>query len=182
MVNGILAYIGIGSNLSDPLQQCRTAIGELSRRPGITLERLSSFYKTEPVLSTAGEEEHSAELDNQNWFVNAVAEIRTTFSAHDLLEALQDIERKMGRVRSFAGAPRIIDLDLLLYGQEMVNENGLIVPHPEMHKRLFVLEPLCEIASYLVHPVFGVSMRGLKDRLDDQKIVQRYDEEKRRLP
>jgi len=92
----------------------------------------------------------------------------------DLLRVLQKIEKAMGRVRTFAGAPRIIDLDLLLYGQEVIHEDHLIIPHPEMHKRLFVLEPLCEIASYLIHPSFGVSMRGLKDRLEDQKIVERY--------
>jgi 7,8-dihydro-6-hydroxymethylpterin-pyrophosphokinase len=62
----------------------------------------------------------------------------------------------------------------LLYGQEILEEEGLTVPHPEMHRRLFVLEPLCEIASYLIHPVFGVSMRGLKDRLDNNKTVERY--------
>ena len=81
----------------------------------------------------------------------------------------------MGRVRTFAGAPRIIDLDLLLYGHEIIQEVDVIVPHPEMHQRRFVLEPLCEIASYLIHPVFGISMRGLQDRLESQKIVELYD-------
>jgi len=106
--------------------------------------------------------------------VNAAAEIRTELAPRDLLRALLDIEMTMGRVRTFASGPRVIDLDLLLYGQEIIREEGLMVPHPQMHQRLFVLEPLCEIASYLIHPVFGVSMRGLKDRLVDQKIVERY--------
>jgi 2-amino-4-hydroxy-6-hydroxymethyldihydropteridine diphosphokinase len=174
MLEGILAYIGIGSNLDDPLQQCKESIDRLSRVSGVTLERNSSFYKTEPVTDNQSMKVHYEELENQNWFINAVAEIRTTRLPRDLLGALQDIEKAMGRVRTFAGAPRIIDLDLLLYGQVIIGEADLIVPHPEMHKRLFVLAPLCEIASYLIHPAFGVSMRGLKDRLDNQKIVELY--------
>lgn len=173
-MEGVLAYIGIGSNLGDPLQQCRQSINKLSCVSGITLERISSFYKTEPVIDGPKIREHLEELENQHWFINAVAEIRTTLLPGDLLRALQNIEKTMGRVRTFAGAPRIIDLDLLLYGQEIIREVDLIVPHPGMHQRRFVLEPLCEIASYIIHPVFGVSMRGLKDRLDDQKIVERY--------
>lgn len=175
MLDGILAYIGIGSNLKDPLRQCRRAVDELSRLPETVSEKVSSFYRTEPVIAHAAGGEHRGELAHQGWFINAVAEIRTTLSARDLLTALQNIEKMMGRVRTFAGAPRIIDLDLLLYGQEIIREADLIVPHPEMHKRLFVLEPLCEIASYVIHPAFGVSMRGLKDRLDDQNIVELYD-------
>ena len=176
MLKGTLAYIGIGSNLEDPLAQCRKAIERMAGTEGITLERVSSFYKTKPVIpESAGREqwEELEKLEKQNWFVNAAAEIRTVLSPRDLLKELQHIENIMGRVRTIAGGPRIIDLDLLLYGQEIHEEEGLTVPHPEMHRRLFVLEPLCEIASYLIHPVFGVSMRGLKDRLDDNKTVER---------
>lgn len=174
MLEGILAYIGLGSNLNDPLLQCKASVQKLSGVPGITLERLSSFYKTEPVLDDPDTVNHPEELKNQAWFINAVAEIRTTFTPRDLLNVLQDIEKSMGRIRTVAGAPRIIDLDLLLYGQEIISEAGLRVPHPEMQNRRFVLEPLCEIASYVIHPAFGVSMRGLKDRLKDSKIVEHY--------
>jgi 2-amino-4-hydroxy-6-hydroxymethyldihydropteridine diphosphokinase len=111
--------------------------------------------------------------EKQNWFVNAAVEIRTTLLPRDLLSAMQDIEQAMGRVRTYRGAPRVIDLDLLLYGQNIIREADLTVPHPELHKRLFVLAPLCEIASYVLHPVFGVSMRGLKDRLEDFRTVER---------
>lgn len=173
-MEGTLAYVGIGSNLGNPLSQCRESINKLSHVSDMTLERVSSFYKTEPVISNSSIGEERNELENQNWFINAVAEIRTTLVPGDLLKVLQNIEKMMGRVRAFAGAPRTIDLDLLLYGQEIINDVDLIVPHPEMHKRLFVLEPLCEIASYLIHPIFGVSMRGLKERLNDQKIVELY--------
>jgi 2-amino-4-hydroxy-6-hydroxymethyldihydropteridine pyrophosphokinase len=78
----------------------------------------------------------------------------------------------MGRKRETKGGPRIIDLDLLFYGQDVIRETDLVVPHPEIHKRRFALEPLYEIASYFIHPVFGVSIRGLKDRLTDTKIVE----------
>ncbi len=175
MLEGILAYVGIGSNLGDPLRNCRDAIERLSNASGIALERVSSFYKTEPVVLTDGASEHSDELEKQNWFINAVVEIRTTLSPGDLLKVLQGIESRLERIRTFKGAPRTIDLDILLYGQEIIHEDELIVPHPQMHQRRFVLEPLCEIASYLIHPVFGVSMRGLKERLNDRKVVERYE-------
>jgi 2-amino-4-hydroxy-6-hydroxymethyldihydropteridine diphosphokinase len=155
-----ICYIGIGSNLGDALQNCKKAIEGISRIEGIELIRNSSFYKTQPVG-----------IESQNWFVNAVAEIKTTLSAHDLLLILQNVENSMGRKRQTKGGPRIIDLDLLFYGQHVINEVDLDVPHPEIHKRRFVLEPLGEIASYFIHPVFGISIRGLKDRLQDQKIV-----------
>lgn len=174
MMEGTLAYIGIGSNLEDPLAQCRKAIEKMSGAEGIALERVSSFYKTKPVIPESAGREHQGELEKQDWFVNAAAEIRTILSPTDLLKELQLIENSTGRVRTIAGGPRIIDLDLLLYGQEIVREKELTVPHPEMHRRLFVLEPLCEIASYVIHPVFGVSMRGLKDRLDEKQTVLRY--------
>lgn len=160
-MNGILCYIGIGSNLGDPLKNCRCAVKNLSRMEGIELTTVSSFYKTEPVG-----------MENQNYFINAVIEIKTTLTAQKLFEALQNIENDMGRKRKAKGGPRIIDLDLLFYGQNVINEQNLTVPHPEIHKRRFVLEPLCEIASYFIHPSFGVSIRGLKDRLDDQKTVE----------
>jgi 2-amino-4-hydroxy-6-hydroxymethyldihydropteridine diphosphokinase len=157
----LICYIGIGSNLRDALQNCKEAIEKLGIANGIKLTAASSFYKSEPVG-----------IENQNWFVNAVAEIMTTLTAHDLLLALQSIENVMGRTREIKGGPRIIDLDLLFYGQNVINDADMIVPHPEAHKRRFVLEPLAEIASYFIHPIFGVSIRGLKERLEDNKIVQ----------
>ncbi len=168
-MEGILVYIGIGANMGDPLRQCEESIRKLAVMPGIALKRVSSFYETEPVIDSG---EHRKDLEHQDWFINAVAEIRTTLLPHEVLETLQNIEMQMGRTREFKGAPRIIDLDLLLYGQDVISEGDLIVPHPLMHKRRFVLEPLCEMASYIIHPVFGVSMRGLKERLDDRKTVE----------
>ncbi len=133
----------------------------ISDTPGIRYLRSSSLYRTEPV----GPE--------QPWFVNAVCEIRTALTPRFLFTGLKEIERRMGRTVGAKWGPRIIDLDLLLYGQDIVEEEGLVVPHPELHRRRFVLEPLCEIASYEVHPVFGISMRGLLDRLADDHRVER---------
>jgi 2-amino-4-hydroxy-6-hydroxymethyldihydropteridine diphosphokinase len=160
-VNRFICYIGIGSNLGNALQNCKNAINNLSQQKEIQLTRASSFYKTEPLG-----------IENQNMFINAVVEIKTTLSALNLLQALQKIEKAIGRKRDVKGGPRIIDLDLLFYEQGIFRETGLIVPHPEIHKRRFVLEPLCEIASYFIHPVFGISIRGLKDRLSDNKKVE----------
>lgn len=174
-MDGIPAYIGIGSNMGNRMQLCKESVRKLSCIKGVKLERVSSYYKTEPVIDS---EDHRQKLEEQDWFVNAVAEIRTTLCPRDLLVALQGIEQAMGRTRKFKGSPRTIDLDLLLYDQEVIDESDLIVPHPQMHKRRFVLEPLCELASYVIHPAFGVSIRGLKDRLDDQKVVERLIDEK----
>jgi 2-amino-4-hydroxy-6-hydroxymethyldihydropteridine diphosphokinase len=160
-LKGVICYIGIGSNLGNALKNCQYAVESLSRGKEIQVTRLSSFYETEPVG-----------IENQKIFVNAVVEIRTVLSAHNLFQLLQNIEKNMGRKREVKGGPRIIDLDLLFYGQDLIQEADLIVPHPAMHKRRFVLEPLCELASYLIHPVFCISIRGLKDRLTDNKMVK----------
>jgi 2-amino-4-hydroxy-6-hydroxymethyldihydropteridine diphosphokinase len=157
----IFCYIGVGSNLGDSLQNCKDAVENFSRVNEIQVTGMSSFYKSEPLG-----------IENQNWFVNAVIEIKTTLAAHALLDVLQNIENVMGRVREIKGGPRIIDLDLLFYGQDVIDEADLKVPHPEIHQRRFVLEPLSEIASYFIHPAFGVSVRGLKNRLHDQKIIE----------
>jgi 2-amino-4-hydroxy-6-hydroxymethyldihydropteridine diphosphokinase len=148
-------------NLGDALQNCKDAIESISRVNEIELIRNSSFYKTQPVG-----------IESQNWFVNTVAEIKTMLFAHDLLFVLQTVENAMGRKKKTKGGPRIIDLDLLFYGQDIIDEVDLTVPHPGIHKRRFVLEPLGEIASYFIHPAFGISIRGLKDRIQDQKIVE----------
>lgn len=150
------------------MQNCKEAVKRISRTEEIELMEVSSFYSSEPVG-----------MENQNWFVNAVIEIRTTLAARNLLHILQDIENTMGRKREIKGGPRIIDLDLLFYGQDVIGEADLTVPHPEIHKRRFVLEPLNEIASFYIHPAFGVSVRGLKDRLNDQKVVKLLEKKKK---
>lgn len=166
-VRGIIAFVGIGSNLRDPAVQCRDAFRRIGAIPEIRLLRRSSLYRTEPVG-----------FQDQAWFINAVAEIRTDLPPRKLFEALNEIERKMGRTDGPRWGPRVIDLDLLLYGQEVVAEEDLVIPHPELHRRRFVLEPLSELASYVIHPDFGVSVRGLLDRLTDPGLVERCAAEK----
>jgi len=99
--------------------------------------------------------------------------VRTILSPRALLQALLQIEQEMGRVRTIRWGPRIIDLDILLFGQEVLQEEDLVIPHPELHRRRFVLVPLLELASYAIHPAFGVSIRGLMQRLQDDSRVER---------
>ncbi len=176
-MEGVICYVGIGSNMGDAARNCRQAIILLSQVEGVKVVCASSFYKTQPVIPemTGGRSpEEIRQLENQDWFVNAVVEIRTTLRARKILDELLQIEASMGRKRTLKGGSRIIDMDLLFYGQDVIEVTGLSIPHPEAHRRRFVLEPMCEIASYFIHPSYGVSMRGLKDRLDDQNQVDIY--------
>ncbi len=157
----IVCYVGIGANLGDPAGSCVKAMDLLASHRDLRLVRRSSLYRSAPVG-----------VADQPWFVNAAAEVATRLPARELLAALLMIESGMGRIREKQGGPRLIDLDLLLYGQEILREEGLIVPHPELHKRRFVLVPLAEIAPYVIHPAFGVSVRGLLDRLQDDAVVE----------
>lgn len=160
-VRGVVAFIGVGANVGDAAKTCRKAIGLLGELPGVRVLRASSLYRTEPVGP-----------QDQEWFINAVAEIRTSLAPEALLKALKELEQRLGRTPGEKWGPRIIDLDILLYGQEVIREEQLAVPHPEMHRRRFVLVPLCELASYAIHPAFGVSARGLLDRLTDTARVE----------
>ena len=159
-LSGIICYIGIGSNLEKPVERCREATEYLSAIKGCRVLRHSSYYRTEPVGFL-----------KQDWFINAVIEMRTTLSASLIMEELQKIENHMGRTKMVKWGPRIIDLDLLLYGQAVIQSEGLNIPHPELYKRRFVLAPLCEIAPYVIHPAFGVSISGLMKRLHDKSNV-----------
>jgi 2-amino-4-hydroxy-6-hydroxymethyldihydropteridine diphosphokinase len=138
------AYVGIGSNLDDPRQQVLRAFDELSQLPETTLTARSSLYRTAPVGHAA-----------QPHFINAVAALDTTLPAAALLSALQEIEVRHGRKRSFPNAPRTLDLDLLVYGDARIDEPGLNVPHPRMHERAFVLAPLVELSPKLEIPGIG---------------------------
>ena len=133
-----LAYVGIGSNLDDPQAHVTRAFGELAALPRTRLKARSSLYRSAPV-GYAGQPD----------FINAVAALDTDLSARKLLEGMRGIEQTHGRKRSFANAPRTLDLDLLLYGKETITTAELVVPHPRMHERAFVLKPLLEIAPHL---------------------------------
>jgi 2-amino-4-hydroxy-6-hydroxymethyldihydropteridine diphosphokinase len=138
------AFIALGANLSDPRGQLRSALSAIARLPETALTRTSSFYRSAPVGYTAQPE-----------FVNAVCEVTTSLTARELLDALLEIERAHGRQRSFANAPRTLDLDIVLYGDQAIDEPGLIVPHPRMLQRAFVLLPLAEIAPQAWIPKAG---------------------------
>jgi len=139
-----LAYVGIGSNLGDPQAQVNRAFAELAQLPQTRVVGQSSLYRSAPVG-------YHAQPD----FVNAVAALDTALDARALLGELQAIEARHGRRRSFANAPRTLDLDVLLYGDEKIDEADLIVPHPRMHERAFVLQPLGELDASLRIPGRG---------------------------
>ena len=155
------AYIGIGSNLGDRHQNCHMALDMLQKTPGCELTGHSDWYLTEPVG-----------VKDQEPYVNGVASISTELSAHDLLRILLAIEQDMGRVRRNRWESRTIDLDLLLYGRELINEKHLTVPHPLMHVRRFVLVPMVELEPNLTHPSLGLTMLELLARLpeDGQEV------------
>jgi 2-amino-4-hydroxy-6-hydroxymethyldihydropteridine diphosphokinase len=138
------AYIGLGANLDDPRRQVLAALEELARLPDTELTSRSSLWRSAPVGHA-----------DQPEYVNAVACIDTALAADALLERLQAIEHAHGRKRSFANAPRTLDLDLLLYGGQTRDTPRLALPHPRMHERAFVLRPLAEIAPQAQVPGRG---------------------------
>ena len=138
------AFIGLGANLGDPEAQVRRAFAALADLPGTRLLAASSLYRSAPVG-------YAVQPD----FVNAVAQVETRLGAGALLRELLATEARFGRVREFPNAPRTLDLDLLLYGDRVIAEPGLIVPHPRMHERAFVLAPLAEIAPDIAIPGKG---------------------------
>ena len=154
------AYIGFGSNIGNRLKHIQNAIHALSKTEGISLQKISSVYKTDPVGYEAQAE-----------FLNGVVEIQTNLSPLSLLHTLKDIETAIGRQHRIRWGPREIDLDLLIYEDLCIQTEKLVVPHPEMHLRRFVLVPLAEIAPNLVHPVFQESIQTLLERLEDDKSV-----------
>lgn len=139
------AYIGLGANLGDPEAMLRAAVEQIAVEPGIEVVAVSSLRETDPVGYT-----------DQPRFLNGAAAVDTDLSARDLLGRLLAVERRLGRVREGPRfGPRTIDLDLLLYGGERIDEPGLQVPHPRLHERLFALEPLYELDPALELPGRG---------------------------
>ena len=152
------AFIGLGSNLADPGAQILKAFDELGKLPQTRLLSRSSLYRSAPVGYA-----------EQPDFINAVAEIETSLAPNQLLDALLDMEHRHGRVREFRNAPRILDLDILLYGDLVFHEHGLTLPHPRMHERAFVLRPLHEIAPSCIIGSHGGVVECL-ERCTDQRV------------
>jgi 2-amino-4-hydroxy-6-hydroxymethyldihydropteridine diphosphokinase len=150
-------YLSLGSNLGDRAANLRAAIDRLAAVGKVAA--VSSFYETEPV-----------EFTEQPWFLNCVVKLETEKMPKQLLAALLDIERQMGRRRDRTKGPRIIDLDILLVGSSVIETKGLTIPHPAMHERRFVLDPLAEIAPEVRHPVLKQTIRELRDGLSGQAV------------
>ncbi|UCF43300.1 MAG: 2-amino-4-hydroxy-6-hydroxymethyldihydropteridine diphosphokinase [Planctomycetota bacterium] len=155
-----VSYIGLGSNLGDRQASIQKALKLLAEAEGVSVPRISELIETPPLGAAAQPE-----------FINAVAEIKTSLSPEDLLRALLDIETSLGRQRQEKWSPRIIDLDLLLFGDEVVNRPGLTVPHPQMHLRSFVLKGICQLEPELSHPVLKEPMSELAGRLNGADYV-----------
>ncbi len=162
MPDVVTAYIALGSNLGDRRAMLDGALARLRLQPGVEVICVSSYHETEPV-GPAG----------QGKYLNAAAELRTTLDAKQILGMLQAIEKQLGRVRAERFGPRTLDLDLLLYGTEIVQSDELTVPHPRMYERAFVLEPLVEIAPLAVHPVLQSTVKDLLDRLKSPRESRR---------
>ena len=155
------AYIGIGSNLGDRKANILEAVDRVGKLPATRIVRASSLYESEPLG------------DAKTWFVNSVIELETEFPPDQLLKRTKAIEKAMGRkrVKGKRWGSRVIDLDILLCDQEIVETRSLKIPHPEMHKRRFVLLPLAELAPQVVHPHLGQSVSALLATVRDEKRV-----------
>lgn len=155
----MIAWVGIGANLGDARANVADALARLAALPGTTLVRASSRYRTAPIDSSGDD------------YINAVACIDTSLEPHALLQALLAIELEHGRERPYRNAPRTLDLDLLLYGDEVIDTPDLTVPHPRMHERAFVLVPLLEIAPDIALPGLGPA-RGYRESVAAQAITR----------
>ncbi len=155
-----LVYLSLGSNVGDRAANLRAAIGRLGDLGEVMA--VSSFYETEPVEFTA-----------QPWFLNCAVKLRTEKMPRQLIRGILDIEKKMGRRRVQQKGPRLIDIDIILLGNSIIKTVGLTVPHPAMHTRRFVLEPLAEIAAEARHPGLKRTIRELRDALPAGQTLRR---------
>jgi 2-amino-4-hydroxy-6-hydroxymethyldihydropteridine diphosphokinase len=157
-----LAYLSLGSNLGDRESHLRDALARLEASGRIVA--LSSFYETEPV-----------DFTDQAWFLNCAVAFETTQSPEELMASILRIEQQMGRKRTQRKGPRIIDVDILLFDDAIIDSPALTVPHPAMHERRFVLQPLAEIAPKAKHPVRKKTIQELLDAFPQGQEVRRYE-------
>jgi len=155
-------YLSLGSNLGDREANLRAAIGTLPDA-GVRVVKVSSLYETEPV-----------DYLHQPWFLNCAAEAETSLAPLDLLHALRGIEAQLGSKKEFAKGPRLLDMDILLYGDETIESPELQIPHPRMLQRKFVLAPLAEIAPALKHPSWTADAADLFESSTDASRVKRF--------
>jgi len=158
------AYICVGSNQGNKLENCRKGIAALAHATTSRLIDQSFIYQTEPV-----------DYKDQDWFVNYMVKIETVLGPLSLLDIIKSIERDAGRIRNDVRfGPRVLDLDIILYDNLVMNNPRLVIPHPRMHKRRFVLKPICDIDPHIIHPVFHRTMRSLLESLSEkgQRITE----------
>src|SRR5215471_9312795 len=153
-------YLSLGSNLGDRSSNLENAILQLSQLGEVVA--VSSFYETEPV-----------EVTSQPWFLNCTVKMETDKMPKQFLKGILDLEREMGRRRTQNKGPRNIDIDILLFGSSIVETKGLTIPHPALHERRFVLEPLVEIAPEVRHPLFKKTVREMRDALPAGQSVRK---------
>lgn len=156
-----LIYISLGSNIGDQFKNLEKAILEIQSVCG-SLSSASSLYETEPWGTFA-----------QDPFLNQVIAVESPHEPPILLNLFLEIEKKMGRIRTVRNAPRIIDIDILLYGSKIILNESIHIPHPRMHLRKFILIPMTEIAPDLIHPVFNQSMKELLNKCTDSSFVKK---------
>ena len=159
-----IAYISVGSNLGDKLANCQKGIASLSETGKSRVLAESRIYATEPV-----------DYEDQDWFINMIVKLETSHDPFQLLDQIEHVQRAAGRIQdSIRFGPRVLDLDIILYDDRIIESERLVVPHPRMHKRRFVLKPICDIDPSIVHPVLKQEMHFLLKRLGDenQKVFE----------
>ena len=156
-----IVYLSLGSNIGDKTIQITQALDRIAKVCDI--KRVSPFYLTEPV-----------EFKDQDWFLNCVAEVETEKDPKKLLSSLQSIEKKMGKTKTKANGPRTIDIDILFYDDQVVNLKNLVIPHPRLHTRLFVLQPMIDLNPSFLHPVLKKTIQELYAEQPWAEIVTPY--------
>jgi 2-amino-4-hydroxy-6-hydroxymethyldihydropteridine diphosphokinase len=161
------AYISIGSNIGDRLHHCRSGLEALCADGSVQLAALSPYYETAPV-----------DFTDQAWFLNAAAKVHTELAPVDLLRKMQAVQEAAGRTtETVRFGPRILDMDIIFYEDLVLRTDELTIPHARMHKRRFVLQPICDIDPYVLHPVLGQAVKQLLELLTEkeQPIHRCYD-------
>ncbi|MBF0377532.1 MAG: 2-amino-4-hydroxy-6-hydroxymethyldihydropteridine diphosphokinase [Desulfamplus sp.] len=160
-------FISIGSNMGDKYANCIMGIEHIKKLNETEIVDIANFYKTEPV-----------DYKDQDWFINSVLKIKTTLEPEILMANLKNIEQRLGQYeKKVRFGPRIIDLDIIFYGDMVINRDNLTIPHPRMDKRCFVLKPLCDIAPEIIHPILGYSAKELLKEVEDdqEQKISRFD-------